>query len=214
MSKNNLYIIGKGDHAKVVFSEVSKIKKFSFKGFINKISLNEEIFKLDKNLKLKEIGKIININKLILNNFFVVAIGNNNLRKKIVFQLEKKYKNIKWAKIISVKSNIDKSVSIGEGSMIISGTTINIGSKIGKHSIINTNCSIDHDNLIEDYVNCSPGIVSAGHVIIKEEVFVGMGSSIKQHTTINRKTTIGAHSYVNKNCLKNATYYGVPIKKR
>ena len=32
MTKNNLYIIGKGDHAKVIFSEVVRIKEFSFKG--------------------------------------------------------------------------------------------------------------------------------------------------------------------------------------
>ena len=50
------------------------------------------------------------------------------------------------------KVYIDKTVIIGDGTMIISGTTINIGSKIGRHSIINTSCSIDHDNLIK---NCS-----------------------------------------------------------
>ena len=92
MTKNNLYIIGKGDHAKVIFSEVVRIKEFSFKGFINKISLNDKIFKLDKNLEYKDIGKISNIKKFISNNYFVVAIGKNNLRKKIVLSLEKKYK--------------------------------------------------------------------------------------------------------------------------
>ena len=214
MIKNNLYIIGSGDHAKVIYSEVSNIKRFSFKGFINKILLNEKIFKFDKNLKLKEISKISNIKKLILNNYFIVAIGKNNLRKKIVLDLEKKYKNIKWAKVISLKSNIDKSVTVGNGSMIISGTTINIGSKIGKHSIINTNCSLDHDNLIKDYVNCSPGVVCAGNVTILDDVFIGMNTSVKQNTTINSNTIIGAHSYVNKNCRKNSIYYGVPIKKR
>ena len=214
MIKNNLYILGSGDHAKVIYSEVSNIKKFSFKGFINKILLNEKIFKFDKNLKLKEISKISNIKKLILNNYFIVAIGKNNLRKKIVLDLEKKYKNIKWAKVISLKSNIDKSVTVGNGSMIISGTTINIGSKIGKHSIINTNCSLDHDNLIKDYVNCSPGVVCAGNVTVLDDVFIGMNTSVKQNTTINSNTIIGAHSYVNKNCRKNSTYYGVPIKKR
>jgi sugar O-acyltransferase (sialic acid O-acetyltransferase NeuD family) len=214
MTKNNLYIIGSGDHAKVIYSEVSNIKKFSFKGFINTILLNEKIFKFDKNLKLKKIGKISDIKKIILNNYFIVAIGKNNLRKKIVLDLEKKYKNIKWAKVISLKSNIDKSVTVGSGSMIISGTTINIGSKVGKHSIINTNCSLDHDNLIKDYVNCSPGVVCAGNVTVLDDVFIGMNTSVKQNTTINSNTIIGAHSYVNKNCRKNSTYYGVPIKKR
>jgi sugar O-acyltransferase (sialic acid O-acetyltransferase NeuD family) len=214
MKKINLYIIGTGDHAKVVFSEVCKIKKISFKGFINNLSLNTEIFQLDNYLKFKSIHKIINIKKLILNSHFVVAIGKNNLRKKIVLGLRKKFKNIKWAKVISTEAIIDKTVMIDEGSIIISGSTINIGSKVGKHSVINTNCSIDHDNLIGDYVDCSPGVTSAGNVVIRDGVFVGMGSSIKQNITINSNTIIGAHSFVNKNCAKDSTYYGVPIKKK
>ena len=40
-----------------------------------------------------------------------------------------------------------------------------------------------------------------------------MGTSIKQNTIIDSNTTIGAQSYVNKNCKKNSTYYGIPIKK-
>ena len=36
MTKNNLYIIGKGDHAKVIFSEVVRIKEFSLKDLLTK----------------------------------------------------------------------------------------------------------------------------------------------------------------------------------
>ena len=214
MIKKNLYIIGTGDHARVVFSEVRKLKNFIFKGFISKISANSKIFNLDKNSKYKDLNRIKNIKSLVLKNFFVVAVGDNKTRKKIVKEYEKKFINVKWATIISKNANIEKNVKIGEGSMIISGSTINIGSRIGKHTIINTNCSIDHDNKIYDYVNSSPGITSAGNVTIKDQVFVGLGSSIKQNVIIDKNVTVGAHSYVNKDCRANFTYYGVPIKKR
>ena len=36
MTKNNLYIIGKGDHAKVVFSEVVRIKNILLKDLLTK----------------------------------------------------------------------------------------------------------------------------------------------------------------------------------
>ena len=213
MSKINLYLIGKGSHARVVYSEITRIKNFFFKGFLHDISPKEKIYKLDKKLNFKIFGKIKNIKKTISENYFIVAIGNNTLRKKIVLDLEKKYPNIKWAKVVSTKSNVDKTVKVDSGTMIISGTTINIGSSIGKHSIVNTNCSIDHDNVIKDFVNCSPGLTTAGNVTICDGVFIGIGTSIKQNIKINEKTTIGAHSYVNKNCKKNSTYYGIPVKK-
>ena len=57
------------------FLRLLRIKEFSFKGFINKISLNDKIFKLDKNLEYKNIGKISDIKKFISNNYFIVAIG-------------------------------------------------------------------------------------------------------------------------------------------
>ena len=73
-------------------------------------------------------------------------------------------------KIISTKSNIDKTVIIGDGTMIISGTK-QYWSVNYRHSIINTNCSLDHDNLIKNYVNCSPGVVSVGNVTVNDEVY-------------------------------------------
>ena len=48
---------------------------------------------------------------------------------------------------------------------------------------------------------------------LKEGAFIGIGTSIKQSTTIGKKVTVGGHSYVNKNCSPNSIYYGAPIKK-
>ena len=45
--------------------------------------------------------------------------------------MERKYKKIKWEKIISKNSNLASGVKIGKGSMIISGSTINVGTIIG-----------------------------------------------------------------------------------
>ena len=214
MKKINIIIIGSGDHSKVIFSEISKIKKFNFKGFINEIGINKKIKNFKQNYKLKNTGTIKNLNKFIKENSFVVAIGNNITRKKVIKNMERKYKKIKWEKIISKNSNLAGGVKVGKGSMIISGSTINVGTIIGKHCIINTNCSIDHDNFIDNFSNCSPGTVCAGNVKINQGVFVGLGSSIKENITIGKNTIIGAHSYVNKNCKKDSVYYGVPAKKR
>ena len=41
---------------------------------------------------------------------------------------------------------------------------INAGSKIGIHTIINTNAIVEHDNQIGDYVHISPSAVLAGGV--------------------------------------------------
>ena len=120
--------------------------------------------------------------------------------------------NFKWEKLISKNSIISKKTKIGEGSMIISGTVINTNSKIGRHCLINTRTIIDHDNTWEDFSSSRPGVSSAGSVIIKKNSHIGIGSTIKEKITIGMNTLIGAHSFVNKNCKKDSTYYGVPAK--
>ena len=66
-----------------------------------------------------------------------------------------KYKNFNWAKIVSKDSLINGKVNIGEGSFIVSGSTINNGTTIGKHCLINTRSSIDHDNFFTIYFTSS-----------------------------------------------------------
>lgn len=213
MKRKNLVIIGEGGHAKVIYSEVKRIKNYKFNGFIKELKKNEKIKNFDTNYCLQITKTIKNLKKFIKENLFIVAIGNNQIRKKVVSKIENTFKTIMWETIISKNSNIATNVKIGKGTIIVAGSTVNFGTKIGNHCIINTNCSIDHENIIEDYSNCSPGTVSAGNVIIKEGAFIGIGTSIKQSTTIGKKVTVGGHSYVNKNCSPNSIYYGAPIKK-
>ena len=51
------------------------------------------------------------------------------------------------------KSNIDKNVKIGQGTIILKGVSINSNTKVGKFCIINTNSSIDHDNTLGNFMS-------------------------------------------------------------
>ncbi len=203
--KINLIIFGNGLHANVVMDELDRLKKYKILGKVNiknKIKYKKKIFKIKdfcQKFKKKKIRGI-------------VAIGNNKIRKYVVHEVEKMMPNFKWEKLISKNSIISKKAKIGEGSMIISGTVINTNSKIGRHCLINTRTIIDHDNTWEDFSSSGPGVSSAGSVIIKKNSHIGIGSTIKEKITIGMNTLIGAHSFVNKNCKKDSTYYGVPAK--
>ena len=99
-----------------------------------------------------------------------------------------------------------------EYNMRNSLSKIDYNSKVGKHSIINTNSSIDHDCEIKDYVNISPGVNIAGSVIINDLCKIGIGSNIMDKIKIQKNVTIGGGSFVNKDCTKNLTYMGLPAK--
>ena len=208
-----IVIFGSGGHARVAFSEIIRKKTYKFLGFVDEAKKkNELVLKyLGKNYyNLGSISKVIK-NK---NNFKgIIGVGLNFSRKKVYEEILKIDKNFKFEKIISKNAVIDSSVKIGDGTLIVSGSIINIGTKIGKHCYINTACVIEHDNIFKDFSSSGPRVVTGGNVIIGEHSYIGIGAIIKEKIEIQEDTIIGANSYDNKNCAKNLIFYGSPARK-
>jgi sugar O-acyltransferase (sialic acid O-acetyltransferase NeuD family) len=205
--KTNLLIFGDGSHSNVVVDEINKLKKYTVLG---KVSIKNKIKYKNKIFNIKDFYEKFKKKKIK----GIVAIGDNKIRRKVVHEVEKKIPNFKWETLISKDSIISDKAKIGEGSMIISGTVININTNIGKHCLINTRSTIDHDNTWEDFTSSGPGVSSAGNVKIKKNSHIGIGSTIKEKVIIGENTLVGGHSFVNKNCKKNSIYYGVPAQKK
>ena len=107
---------------------------------------------------------------------------------------------------------ISEEVLIGEGTQIITSSTINVGTKIGKHCIINTNSSIDHDCKIYDFVHIAPGVTICGGVSIGKSTLVGAGTTILPNVNVGENVVIGAGSLVNKDIPDNSKVLGSPAK--
>ncbi len=73
-----------------------------------------------------------------------------------------------------------KMLIIGKGTVIMDGVVINSGAKIGNFGIINTNCSIDHDCIIGNFVHIAPAVTLSGEVKDWDNVLIGTGSSVIQ----------------------------------
>lgn len=197
-------IIGAGGHAKVI-ADITIKSGDEVLGFLddNKDIQNKEIY-----MGRKVIGEIKDINKF-KDNYFVVGIGNNKIRKEISL----KY-NLKWYTAIHPNTIIATDVQIGEGTIIMPGVVINPGTIIGKHCIVNTSSSVDHDNILEDYVHISPGVHLAGTVVVKEGTWLGVGVIVKNNVIIEKNNIVGAGALVIKNILdENCTYVGTPVRK-
>ena len=211
MSK--IVIFGSGKHAKVVFSEVLKLKKFKFLGFVDDFKKKGEcIIRLNKKnyYNLGSIKEVIN-NK---NKFKgIIGVGLNFIREKIAKDINKINNNFKFQQIISKDAIINSNVFIDEGTLVVSGTIINTGTKIGKHCIINTSCSIDHDNKFSDFSSAGPGVITGGNVEVGHQSFLGLGSVVRHDVKILENTIVGLGSLVIKDCKKNLIYFGSPAKK-
>ena len=209
-----ILIIGVGGHAKVILSEIIQIKGNRIIGFIDEFKKKNTIIESYKNKQYKVLGSIKDLKKIVdKNTFGIIGIGTNFNRKKVSEEINKIFKNFNWATIISKNSKINGNVEIGKGSIIVSGSVVNTGTKIGEHCLINTSSSIDHDNTFKNYSSTGPGVITGGNVKLGQCSYLGIGSTVKHRITIQDNTIIGAQSLVLKNCDKNSIYFGIPAKK-
>lgn len=197
MIKKKIIIFGEGSHARIVESEIRKLKKYKI---THKFEKNKDLVNLKK--------------KIDQNTYGIVAIGLNYLREKVVLSIEKIIPNLKWITIISKDAIVSNKVKIGEGSIIVSGSIINTGTVIGKHCNINTGSIIEHDNQFGDFSATGPGAKTGGNVVVGKRSYLGIGSTVKNGVNISTDTVIGAQSFVNKNCEKNTIFVGIPAKKK
>ena len=140
--------------------------------------------------------------------YFVIAIGNNHVRKNISQQ----YSNIKYYTAVHPSAVIGADVTIGEGTVVMANAVVNPSTSIGKHCIINTGTIVEHDNKISDYVHLSPRAVLCGTVVVGECCHIGAGVSVKNNITIGKDITVGVGAAVVHNLENAGIYVGIPAR--
>tara|TARA_B100000795_G_scaffold263833_1_gene243517 strand:+ start:141 stop:764 length:624 start_codon:yes stop_codon:yes gene_type:complete len=198
-----LAILGTGGHAKSIYDIVKKNKLIFFDKTKKKFKVGNRFFEVMGDHKA-----IKNYNKKI--SKVIVAIGNNEIRKKY-FKFLKKNK-FKPAILVHPKSYSSFGAKIGEGSVVMQGSFINTDSIIGSNCIINSNASIDHDCLIKDHTHICPGVIIAGNVKIGKNCWIGLGAKIIENCVIGDNVFVAAGTLVTKNVKSNSFVKGVPAK--
>ena len=143
--------------------------------------------------------------------YAVCAVGSSNVRKKIIEKL--KDTSVKFATLVDPSVLYSNSVKIGEGAIVCAGTIITVDVNIGDHVIVNLDCTIGHDAVIDDFVTIYPSVNVSGNVLIGECSELGTGTQIIQGKKVISNTIIGAGAIVVKDCIESGTYVGSPAKK-
>lgn len=142
----------------------------------------------------------------------ICAIGKSSIRKS-VYERVAKYGNITLATLIDPSVRIDKTVNIGEGSIICRNCTITIDTQIGKGVIMNTGASVGHDSKVGNFCTFLTNSMAAGHTIIGECCDIGSGAFILQGKTIVANTVVAPLSSVLKNITEAGIYSGNPARR-
>lgn len=203
--KDKLIIIGASGHGKVVADIAIKMNKWQSFAFLD----DDESIKTSMGLEV--IGKTADAFTYKDEADFFVAIGNNAVRERVQVKLIEQGLNV--LSLIHPSAVIGTDVEIGIGTAVMAGVVINSSTRIGKGCIINTSASLDHDNVIEDYVHISPGVNIAGTVKVGKGSWIGIGSVVSNNVNICSGCKVGAGAVVVKDITEPGTYVGVPVRK-
>ena len=108
--------------------------------------------------------------------------------------------------------SISNSISIGEGSIICSGNILTVNISIGKHVIINLDCTIGHDAVIKNFSTFLPGTNLSGETIVEECSTLGTGSTVIQGIKIGKNVMVGAGAVVIRDIIDDSTAVGNPAR--
>lgn len=209
-SLQDLYIIGAGGFGRETAWLVERINEvtpaWNFKGFIDD---NETLWKtleggypvLGGCEYLKSLGKVS----------AVCAVGSAEVRKKIIEKL--KDSSVAFATIIDPSVLVSNQSAIGRGCIICAGTIITVNARIGDHVILNLDCTVGHDVVVDDYVTVYPSVNISGNVEIGSCSEIGTGAQMIQGKRIVSHTIVGAGAVVVKDLNESGTYVGNPAKR-
>ena len=207
---DNIVIIGSSGHAKVIIDIVQQEGKFNVAGLLDRFRDVGE-----KTLGYPVLGKEEDLPELIKAHDLkgaIVAIGDNFVRSKVAARIEEISPDLPFVSAIHPKTSIAMDVSIGEGTVVMAGVSINPCSSVGRFCILNTNSSLDHDSILEDFASLAPGATTGGNCRIGQYSAVSIGAVLIHGIRVGEHTVVGAGSLVMKSIESFVIAYGTPAR--
>lgn len=137
---------------------------------------------------------------------FVLAIGQQRLE----LGAEMLAAGRALPSVVHPQSFVSPSATLAHGVVVLSGCTVNANAALHEFVIVNANCSIDHDCVLERGSQLGPGVTFPGHVRVGELAFVGAGAIALPGKQIGARSVVGAGTVVTKDVPPGATVAGNP----
>jgi sugar O-acyltransferase (sialic acid O-acetyltransferase NeuD family) len=199
-----LWIVGSGGHAKVVINAARASGRFEVVGVLDDDRRRHGMRVLEVPIHDEITTEVVERLEV---RHAVIAVGCNRTRANLARRLDGR---ILWATVVHPTACIASAVTVGEGTVVCAGAIIQPDSTIGRHVILNTASSVDHDCLVGDFAHIAPGSLLAGDVRIGPGALLGIGSKILPRCSVGAWATVGAGGVVIRDVASCVTVIGIP----
>lgn len=205
----NLIIYGLGDFAKLMHHYFENEEKYNFIGYCadpqyiaSNVLNNKPVFALDS------IASLFNPEDTEL----FVAVGYRSMLARESMFAKALCLPFNLASMISSKSNIDESATIGRNCVVFPGVQIEPNVHVGDNCIVWTSSVLCHDSSINPHTFIAAQTVIGGRSVIGGRCFLGFNSTVIHDVVIGDDCLIGAKSLVTKQVPTRSKCIGIPAK--
>lgn len=143
----------------------------------------------------------------------LVCIGPSLGRRSVVRRLsEFGVADDRFDTYVARSARIGRSSVVAPGSILLDSVVVTADAAIGRHVVVMPNCTITHDDILEDFATLAAGVCLGGTVRISEAAYLGMNASVRQGLTIGAESTVGMGAVVLHDVPDEATWAGVPAR--
>lgn len=141
---------------------------------------------------------------------FLIGIGEQTVRRRLDIRLDAQ--GARLATVIHPAAWVSDHAALGPGTLVVGGTVVNAGARIGRSAILNTGCSADHDVLLEERCHVGPGARLAGGVRCGADVVIGTGAVLLPGVSVGGGSVVGAGAVVIRDLPPGVTAAGNPAR--
>lgn len=142
---------------------------------------------------------------------FVLALGSG---ERIDLAAKLRAAGRELPPVVHPRAWVSPSATIGAGSVLMSGVSVNANARIESVVIVNANASIDHDCVLETGAQIGPGTTFPGSVRVGARAFVGAGVIALPGVAIGEGAIVGAGAVVTRPVAPGTTVAGNPARVR
>jgi sugar O-acyltransferase (sialic acid O-acetyltransferase NeuD family) len=207
----NVVVFCAGPQTRVIIDILKDQPKFNIVGLIDSVQdIGSDFYGHTIIGRQNELSKLCNDYDF---NSGIVGLGDNYLREKVVVEILEQKKDFNFISAISKFASISNTSRIGIGSVIMPGVVVNSEALVGDFCVINTNSSLEHNCLIENFSSLSAGVTTGGYFKLGRYSAIALGVTILDWITIGENVVVGSGSLVTKDLESHSLYYGVPVKR-